>query len=410
MKKIIFVLAILFGGLSIFGQTGTPRTDGYNNITKGAFWSSRPEAKVIYEGGYPSGYDVTELPSDCFVRFVDKEHNQKDLNYIIFPKGSKIYQDLSTGKWYAAYCGNQIEFWQPVEKTKIVVDSILIVQHDTTFITHIEYVEVPQPQEKTTVIVVQRESVYSQPEVSYISLFSWIWGTPQYNYYCGNNTYNHSSSNVNVNVNVNVNNTNTNTNTTTFNERGRYQTEPFHRRDENPKPKPTPNPGRGGDPITPVGRGGDPIVPVAPPVGSGIDPLKLAKAVESKAYRQQTTQTTQPAQNRAQANVQNARQQSAPQTYRQPSAQSQPAQNRAKVDTYRQPSVQSQPAQARAQVDTYRQPSVQSQPAQARAQANVQPYRQPSAPQAYRPSSSYLAPSRSSNSGSGGVRSRGQHR
>ena len=362
MKKIIFVLAILFGGLSIFGQTGTTRTDGYNKITKGAFWWKRPEAKLIYEGGNPSGYKVIPVSSECYVRFVDGEHNSNDLNYIIFPKGAIIYQDISTSLYYAAICGNQIEFWNLTVNTKETTYTAKVHKFDTVHKTTYVY----------DTVVVYLTTINNNRVIN--SDFYYYGGASLY-YYWG--YYCPTTCNVGYPV-VECTSRDFYHEHPYYHEGGRhshdfghYQTEPFHRRDENPRPKPTPNPGRGGDPITPVGRGGDPIVPVAPPVGSGIDPLKLAKAVESKAYRQQTTQTTQPAQNRAQANVQNARQQSAPQTYRQP--------------------------------------SVQSQPAQARAQANVQPYRQPSAPQAYRPSSSYLAPSRSSNSGSGGV-SRGQHR
>lgn len=132
MKKLFFFLLVaLLGSQDLLGQNqevvyGTVRSDGFQKITKGAFWSKRPEAKEVYEGSYPSGVEIILLSSDYFVRFVDGEHNSKDLNYIVFPKGEKIYKVLSSGKYYAAICGNEIEFFQPVEKTRVVYkDSIL---------------------------------------------------------------------------------------------------------------------------------------------------------------------------------------------------------------------------------------------------------------------------------------------
>ena len=100
-------------------EIGTPRYDGFQNVTKGALWNKRPEAKIIYEGGNPSGYTVFVLKKDYYVRFVDNEHNNLDRNYIIFPAGEKIYRCDSTKKYYAAKCGNQIEYIKPVVVTNI---------------------------------------------------------------------------------------------------------------------------------------------------------------------------------------------------------------------------------------------------------------------------------------------------
>ena len=134
MKKIMLCLAFLMSGVCAFSQEnhfqeihGTVRSDGFQNITMGAFWSSRPKAKEVYEGLYPSGVEIILFNSDYFVRFANEEHNNKDLNYIVFPKGEKIYKDLWTGRYYAAVCGNEIEFFQPVAETKISGDQITSV-------------------------------------------------------------------------------------------------------------------------------------------------------------------------------------------------------------------------------------------------------------------------------------------
>lgn len=128
MKKIVFLLLLVTCWLGVFGQVsskeviyGTVRSDGYQKITTGAFWSERPEAKIIYEGGNtPSGYVVYVLEKDYYVRFVDKEHNNLDRNYIVFPKGEKVYANNISGYFYSAKCGNRIESIQPVDMVKIV--------------------------------------------------------------------------------------------------------------------------------------------------------------------------------------------------------------------------------------------------------------------------------------------------
>ena len=126
MKKLCFTL-FLFAfafGLECFGQQkevvyGTVRTDGYQKITKGAFWAMRPEAKLIYQGSYLDGYRSTTLEADYFVRFKDGQHNRLDNNYIVFPKGEKVYEDLNTGKIYSAKCGNEIEYIRPVNMVEV---------------------------------------------------------------------------------------------------------------------------------------------------------------------------------------------------------------------------------------------------------------------------------------------------
>jgi len=128
MKKVVFLLLLTLGWSGVFGQSsskeviyGTVRSDGYQKITTGAFWSERPEAKIIYEGGNtPSGYVVYVLEKDYYVRFVDTEHNNLDRNYIVFPKGEKVYANNISGYFYSAKCGNRIESIQPVDMVKIV--------------------------------------------------------------------------------------------------------------------------------------------------------------------------------------------------------------------------------------------------------------------------------------------------
>jgi|GEM_PF-5317936 len=110
---------------------GTIQSDGYNKITKGAFWVSRPEAKIVYNGGYPDGVEVILLEEEYFVRFAKGENNPLDINYIVFPKGERVYK--KNGEYFAAICGNKIIFLQPtnlvqikeVEK-KIYLDSPII--------------------------------------------------------------------------------------------------------------------------------------------------------------------------------------------------------------------------------------------------------------------------------------------
>jgi hypothetical protein len=137
-KRLVLMLLLATCWSGVFGQSsskeviyGTVRSDGYQKITTGAFWSERPEAKIIYEGGNtPSGYAVFVLEKDYYVRFVDTEHNNLDRNYIVFPKGEKVYANNISGYFYSAKCGNRIESLQPVDRVKIVEKTVLV--KDTT--------------------------------------------------------------------------------------------------------------------------------------------------------------------------------------------------------------------------------------------------------------------------------------
>lgn len=123
---------------------GIVRTDGYNQITKGAFWAERPEAKMIYEGLYPSGYTVFVLEKDSYVRFVNSEHNNFDRNYIVFPKGERVYTD-SLGILYSAKCGNRIEYIRPVDMVRVVVEKEFVekIIPTSSYYTTINYYQQP---------------------------------------------------------------------------------------------------------------------------------------------------------------------------------------------------------------------------------------------------------------------------
>lgn len=123
MKRILLLVLLAIVSTQAFAQEiiyGSVRTDGYEKISEGALWSKRPEAKMIYGGSYPPGYTVYTLDQDYYVRFIDTEHNSLDANYIVFPKGSLVYKDNETGKYFAAKCGNEIEYLRPVNQVKVV--------------------------------------------------------------------------------------------------------------------------------------------------------------------------------------------------------------------------------------------------------------------------------------------------
>lgn len=125
MKKIIIFIIALFLGLETKAQNtivyGTIDYEGFNSIQKGAFWDKRPEAKIIFEGGRPSGVEeIKILTSNTFIKFIKGEHNNFDRNYIIFPIGEIIYK--KDGRWYSARCGNEIEYWKTVNEVKIKTD------------------------------------------------------------------------------------------------------------------------------------------------------------------------------------------------------------------------------------------------------------------------------------------------
>ncbi|MCK9371453.1 hypothetical protein M0R04_16175 [Candidatus Dojkabacteria bacterium] len=120
---LFLLVAFVLGSQDLFGQEkeivyGSVRTDGYQKITKGAFWETRKEAKMICEGSIPPGCKVYTLSEEYFVRFIDNEHNKNDGNYIVFPEGAKVY--TKDGFWYSAICGNRIEYLKPVTQVKII--------------------------------------------------------------------------------------------------------------------------------------------------------------------------------------------------------------------------------------------------------------------------------------------------
>lgn len=139
MRKLVFFLLLAaLGWSAINGQVspkeviyGTVRTDGYQKITKGAFWATRPEAKMIYEGAHPEGYTVVVLDKDFFVRFVDGENNQFDKNYIVFPRGEIVYADNRTNQFYSAMCGNKIEYIRPVDLVEVKTNDVVQQQQQS---------------------------------------------------------------------------------------------------------------------------------------------------------------------------------------------------------------------------------------------------------------------------------------
>ncbi len=125
MKKLFLIVAFVVTTLTVNAQQqdqilyGNVQYDGYYNIKKGAFWKVRPEAKAIYEGGYPEGYSVYKLKQDYFVRFAKGNYSAKTRNYIVFPAGTKVYKNNLTGEFFAAICGNKIVFLKPVNQVII---------------------------------------------------------------------------------------------------------------------------------------------------------------------------------------------------------------------------------------------------------------------------------------------------
>jgi hypothetical protein len=143
MKKLLFflmtILLVALSSSQIVAQEaiyyGTVEFDGYQNIKLGASWSKRPEAKMIYNGSCPPGYTVYILDQDYIIRFADGECNDKDNNYIVVPKGEKVYSDKS-GFYYFAKCGNKIVFIKPVgsmEEIERVPDVIDVDNNDTVY-------------------------------------------------------------------------------------------------------------------------------------------------------------------------------------------------------------------------------------------------------------------------------------
>lgn len=147
MKKFLFFLFLATGLLEVTAQNfpnqiiyGEVEADAYEKISIGAFWKTRPEAKKIYEGeGAPFGFKEIVLEEDCFIRFKDGENNQFDRNYIVAPKGERVYTD-SLERFFSAKCGNEIIFIRPVRLVEILpVVKMLEVHHRDTVIIEKHY-------------------------------------------------------------------------------------------------------------------------------------------------------------------------------------------------------------------------------------------------------------------------------
>ena len=236
---------------------GTVRTDGYEKITLGAFWKKRPEAKLVYNGSTPPGVEVVTLDKEYFVRFMEKENNGKDNNYIIFPKGSKIYYKNS--RCFSAKCGNEIEFIKPVDDIIVqrVVDSLYIntVSHDTTYVYKTVYVESKQPPQSNEVTVaynggyqtpVYYQEMWCQPVLS----------SPLFSFCLGGQNYGGSNTTIN-----NIDNS-------SYYSNNSYEDNSYtdnSRTIINPRPQPRP------DPIDPVDPGG-PVDPTGGNTGGPVDP------------------------------------------------------------------------------------------------------------------------------------------
>ncbi len=135
MKYFVIMIVTLLLGLNLNAQDeiihGSVRYDGFQKVTKGYYWKTRPEARMVYEGSQPPGVQVFTLESDYYLRFIDSEHNNFDRNYIIVPKGEKVY--TKNGKYYLAICGNEIEYLRPVDQVK-VVEVPVKVKPDTVYL------------------------------------------------------------------------------------------------------------------------------------------------------------------------------------------------------------------------------------------------------------------------------------
>jgi hypothetical protein len=176
MRK-FFVVSLILGVLTVKEANaqnqqeivyGTVKYDGCTKRTKGAYWSTRPEAKMVFEGSYPPGVEVYILECDYFIRYIDGEHNNLDRNYIVLPKGSKVYS--KNGKYYDPYCGNCIEFMRPVDRVKIVETTTVVEKpvyvpvHDTVYVKP-DVPPVPQPtQPIQTTTYVEEKVVYVREE------------------------------------------------------------------------------------------------------------------------------------------------------------------------------------------------------------------------------------------------------
>lgn len=196
---IFLVVALLLGSQTWAQQSqgieyGVIDYSGYKKITKGALWSKRPEARMVYTGSEPPGVVAITLEQDYFVKFTDNENNGRDDNYIVFPKGEKIY--TKDGKYYSALCGNEIDHILPVKKTQIVEVPKEVYIYETHTDTISEYY-IPNEKEKNTqqdinITVVDmrgQEPLISVVPVIFIPIFSPAPISPPWSYSCGGNSY-----------------------------------------------------------------------------------------------------------------------------------------------------------------------------------------------------------------------------
>ena len=124
LKLVVILLVAMFGSQNVFAQVketvyGSINYDGFKAVSKGAMWAKRPEAKEIFEGRIPAGIqEIKKLETDYLITFVPNEHNKLDGNFIIFPAGEIIYK--KDGRWFSARCGNEIQFWRPLNEVQVV--------------------------------------------------------------------------------------------------------------------------------------------------------------------------------------------------------------------------------------------------------------------------------------------------
>lgn len=187
MKKSLVFLILTLGWLGLSAQGyiyGPLDRTGYEKVSKGAFWSSRPWAKDIYEGKLVPGYKVEVLDQDHFVMFAIGENNPLDRNYIIFPEGEIIIE--KNGVKFAAICGNKIKSIRPVsDYSSMVADTVdqklddavvkTIILRDTVFIEK-EAMKVIKPEEEfSDEVKVSSPTTTEQKTQKWLRRNWWVW-------------------------------------------------------------------------------------------------------------------------------------------------------------------------------------------------------------------------------------------
>ncbi len=182
MKKSMFFLILALGWLGLSAQKslvyGPLDRTGFEKVSRGAFWSTRPWAKEIYEGKkLIPGYKVEILDQDHFVMFAQGENNPLDKNYIVFPEGEIIIE--KDGIKYAAICGNKISSVRPVsDYANMVADTIekTIILRDTVFLEK-EVLKVVQPSKAEAISDEEKISIPTtdQPRQKWLKRNWWVW-------------------------------------------------------------------------------------------------------------------------------------------------------------------------------------------------------------------------------------------